>query len=149
MKKRRRTGKVFKNAPGAAATGTGMAKSACLGTAVSALLWILLLILCACVLKSNADPGKLFAPVGFACAAVSSLAGGFASGKLGKNASLGTGALCGTVFLAVLFAVSLVFPSSEHGIVYRSALCLCVIAAAVIGVRMSAAGSGSKRHRGR
>ena len=144
MKKKRKTGKVFKNAPGAAATGTGMAKSACLGTAVSALLWILLLILCACVLKSNADPGKLFAPVGFVCAAVSSLAGGFASGKLGKNASL-----CGAVFLAVLFAVSLVFPSSEHGIVYRSALCLCVIAAAVIGVRMSAAGSGSKRYRGR
>ena len=144
MKKKRKTGKVFKNAPGAAATGTGMAKSACLGTAVSALLWILLLILCACVLKSNADPGKLFAPVGFVCAAVSSLAGGFASGKLGKNASLG-----GAVFLAVLFAVSLVFPSSEHGIVYRSALCLCVIAAAVIGVRMSAAGSGSKRYRGR
>ena len=148
MKKRRKTGRVFKTAPGAAATG-GTAKSACLGTAVSALLWILLLLISACVLKNNADPGKLFAPIGFACAAAASFVGGFASGKLGKNPSLGAGALCGAVFLAVLFAVSLVFPSSGHGIVYRSALCLCVVAASVIGAKMSSAGNGSRRRTGR
>lgn len=144
MKKRRKTGRIFKTAPGAAATG-GTAKSAVFGTAVSALLWVLLLLICACVLKNNADPGGLFAPVGFACAAAASLAGGFASGKLGKNPSLGIGALCGAAFLLLLFAVSLVFPASGHGIVYRSALCLCVVAAAAVGAKMSSSGKAAGR----
>ena len=138
--KRHYSGHAHNTASSAMYVPKGIIPCSLAGTVIAIVLAVLINFIMAAVIYKTADPARYIVPAAFTSLYIAAFTGGGSASRLNGGSALLCGMLCGSIFIATGFMLSLFIQngaSDEYGIIgglsLRVAIIFCSVFGAFIG----------------